>query len=83
MEEHWFMRFLVAVQLFEKITLLTMHLYSVVFVCFVYVSFIFFIYASCMVVCNVRWPNFTKQIGLLFGLRTHAESKSRKLFLVI
>ena len=37
--EHWLMRFLVAVQLFE-ITLLTMHLYSVVFVCFVYVSFI-------------------------------------------
>ena len=34
------MRFFVAVQLFEKITLLTMHLYSVVFVCFVYVSFI-------------------------------------------
>ena len=29
-----------------------------------------FIYASCMVVCNVRWPNFPKQIGLLFGLRT-------------
>ena len=29
-----------------------------------------FNYASCMVVCNVRWPNFPNQISLLFGLRT-------------